>query len=297
MIKKTKETEEKGVVIIEGISNLPTSNNESYVSPHMVIALNHRGMVKATYDMRPVEFHPNEISIVYPNHIITPLETTDDYLCTLVVVSSQLFDELKCRNAYRNHLEYHRNPAFMLNEQQMETLSNGLKIIRTITELNCETRKDMLIDALGILFMMLDEFKRVNRKRREGDKDVKPWSSGELLFTRFYDAMVKYHRKSHEVNFYANLQHLSPKYFSTVIKRVTGRGANEWIAEYLVVQAKMMLDKRKDFTVQQIANVLGFSDQATFSRHFKANTGISPTEYRLRGERYTEERGRKKQNR
>lgn len=293
LIRKTRETEEKGVVIIENINKLPTPENESYVCSHMVIALSHRGSVKAKYDMRPVEFQPNEISVVYPHHTITPTETTDDYLCTLIVVSIPLFDELKCRSAYRNHLEYHRNPSFMLNEKQMETMTDVLKVLKAIVEMDCETRKDMLIDSLGIIFMMLDEYKRVNRACQEAEREVKPWSSGELLFTRFYDTIVKYHRKSHEVKFYANLQHLSSKYFSNVIKKVTGSGANEWISHYLVVQAKTMLDKRKDYTVQQIANILGFSDQATFSRHFKANTGISPTDYRHRIERNTKETGRK----
>lgn len=282
LVLKAKEIEERGVVVIDNVNKLPATDNESYVSPHMVIALNHRGRVMAKYDMQPVEFKPNEISIVYPHHIITPTAASDDYLCTLIVVSGPFFDELKCRNAYRNHLEYHKHPAFTLNDKQMKAMSDILNVLRAIIELDCDTRKDMLIDSLGIIFMLLDEYKKSNRKRRDSDRDVKPWSSGELLFTRFYDSMVKYHRQSHEVKFYASQQNLSPKYFSTVIKKVTGNGANEWISHYLVVQAKTLLDKRKDLTVQQIAHMLGFSDQATFSRHFKSNTGISPTEYRLR---------------
>jgi len=35
-----------------------------------------------------------------------------------------------------------------------------------------------------------------------------------------------------------------------------------------------------DMTIQQISQYLGFSEQASFSRYFKANTGLSPTEYR-----------------
>ena len=47
-----------------------------------------------------------------------------------------------------------------------------------------------------------------------------------------------------------------------------------------MIQAKALLLYQQRLTVQQIALRLGFADQATFSRFFKANTGLSPSEYR-----------------
>lgn len=38
---------------------------------------------------------------------------------------------------------------------------------------------------------------------------------------------------------------------------------------------------RPDLNVQTIADMLGFDNQATFSRFFKRETGLSPTEYRM----------------
>ena len=39
---------------------------------------------------------------------------------------------------------------------------------------------------------------------------------------------------------------------------------------------------QSDSAVQAVADLLGFEDQATFSRYFRRETGLSPTEFRQR---------------
>ncbi|MBQ3733187.1 MAG: AraC family transcriptional regulator [Bacteroidales bacterium] len=48
----------------------------------------------------------------------------------------------------------------------------------------------------------------------------------------------------------------------------------------VVAEAKMLLHMRRDLTIQAIADMLGFEEQATFSRYFRRETGMSPTEFR-----------------
>ena len=60
-----------------------------------------------------------------------------------------------------------------------------------------------------------------------------------------------------EVAFYARLHHLTPKYFASLIKAETGIRSTEWITNYVIIQAKMLLDSHKEMTVQQISYHLG----------------------------------------
>lgn len=46
----------------------------------------------------------------------------------------------------------------------------------------------------------------------------------------------------------------------------------------------MLLHTRRDLSIQAIADLLGFVDQASFSRYFSRETGQSPTAFRLASE-------------
>jgi AraC-like DNA-binding protein len=82
------------------------------------------------------------------------------------------------------------------------------------------------------------------------------------------------------VNYFAKQLHLSPNYFGDLIKKETGRSAQEYI-HYKVID----LAKEKVFdTTKSISNVsyeLGFKHPAHFTRLFKQMVGQTPSEFRI----------------
>jgi len=81
------------------------------------------------------------------------------------------------------------------------------------------------------------------------------------------------------VAYCAEQLNLSANYFGDLIKRDTGKSAQEHIQLKLMDIAKeMVFDKTK--TVSEIAYELGFKYPQHFSRSFKQHVGISPNEYR-----------------
>lgn len=104
------------------------------------------------------------------------------------------------------------------------------------------------------------------------------------LSTRFLEAIARHYQESHNVDFYAQMFNLSPKYFSALIKAEIGMGASECIDRYLTLQAKTLLTNRQHLTIQQIGYMLGFNEPTSFSRFFRQRTGTTPSEYRERKE-------------
>ena len=72
---------------------------------------------------------------------------------------------------------------------------------------------------------------------------------------------------------------LSPNYLSDLLKKETGRNAQEHIHFYVIEKAKTNLLNSNN-SVSQLAYDLGFDYPQHFSKLFKSKTGISPTEYR-----------------
>jgi AraC family transcriptional activator of pobA len=73
--------------------------------------------------------------------------------------------------------------------------------------------------------------------------------------------------------------HLSANYFGDLIKKESGKTAQEYIQVKIIDLAKeFFLDKDKN--VNEIAYQLGFKYPQHFTRFFKQHVGISPNEYR-----------------
>ncbi|MDO4930600.1 MAG: AraC family transcriptional regulator [Bacteroidales bacterium] len=72
---------------------------------------------------------------------------------------------------------------------------------------------------------------------------------------------------------------LSPNYFGDLIKRETGRTAQEFIQFKVIDQAKeLTLDPER--SISEVAYELGFQYPAHFTRFFKKIVGLTPQEYR-----------------
>lgn len=97
----------------------------------------------------------------------------------------------------------------------------------------------------------------------------------DSLSDRFFRLLAVHYRQHRTVRFYADELHLTPKYLSTAIKRVTGRPILDWIHEAILIDAKMLL-RTTDMTVQQISDQLNFSSPSAFVQFVRKHTGTTP---------------------
>ncbi len=82
------------------------------------------------------------------------------------------------------------------------------------------------------------------------------------------------------VCYFAERVHLSPNYFGDLVKRETGKTAQEYIQLKMIALAKERLLAGTE-TVSRIAYSLGFQYPQHFIRFFKRETGRTPKEFRL----------------
>ena len=71
----------------------------------------------------------------------------------------------------------------------------------------------------------------------------------------------------------------NPAYFSTLFKKETGKNFLEYVTELRIQKAKNYLIQT-DYDIAEIASSVGYGDLKYFSKLFKKNTGLSPSEFR-----------------
>lgn len=243
-----------------------------YTSPHYIISMCHSGCLEAEYDSANVQFHPQDLAIVYPMHTLVVHRVSSDYHATLIAVSSELYTKFGKLFFSDKRSVYERIPHFHLADSQYDDMMSFADAIHRITRLNIKSREDITRGCLYLLSQIIDFF-HDTALATMGD-------ATKSLSNRFYNAIIENCHLHRDVWFYARLFHLSPKYFSKVIQQQTGHNAGHWIRHFVILHAKQMLTYNADVAIQAIADRLGFSDQASFCRYFKRGTGLSPTQYR-----------------
>ncbi len=86
-------------------------------------------------------------------------------------------------------------------------------------------------------------------------------------------------RGTPSVAYFAEQLHLSANYFGDLIKKETGKSAQEYVQQKIMNTAKEMLADPKK-SISEIAYALGYQYPQYFSRAFKKVTGCTPNEYR-----------------
>ena len=86
-------------------------------------------------------------------------------------------------------------------------------------------------------------------------------------------------RTERDVSYYAERLHVSPKYLSATIKRVTGHSVTSYIDRHTVPILKDLLDD-ESLSLTQIAEHMNFTSLSYFSRYCTKHLGQSPSSYR-----------------
>lgn len=267
--------EKSEVIVKRNVDHFPTYSKDLALS-YMTIGINTGGSAKALYDLHEVSFNKNDIAVVMPNHLLSPLYSSSDYKTTIIIVAGSFLKEFKQRTLTRDYHKFHLVPACHLTNPQAEQIKKMIDVIEMVSNKTTDelpNRHETLIYLLDVFFEILHSFRFEQNINQQEPREIH-------IFNQFCDLLAQHHRKEHEVYFYAECAHLTPKYFSSVIQKAVGVSAGEWIDTYLITQIKKVLRTRTELSVQQIAYEFGFNESASFCRFFKRLTGVTPTQYR-----------------
>ena len=97
-------------------------------------------------------------------------------------------------------------------------------------------------------------------------------------------SLIKHYLKTHyreqiSLQDLADLTHLSRFYISHSFKNEMGQTPMEYLTDIRIEESKVLLSTT-NYSMSQIASIVGFSTQAYFSKQFKQKIGMTPLAYR-----------------
>jgi AraC-like DNA-binding protein len=169
-------------------------------------------------------------------------------------------------------------------------IQNPLFVKLTIEELNkIRLMEKLFIEDMEIKDRMQGEMLRTLLKRliiyitriaKKQTENYNIFMDEKMDIVRMFNLLLEINfRKEHEVRFYAEALHKSPKTLCNLFAIFNYPAPSKLIQRRIILEAKRYL-YYTDKTAKEIAYALGFENPAHFSRFFKQNTGSSISLFR-----------------
>lgn len=223
----------------------------------------------------------NELVTLMPDAIIHGYSFSDDFSGVMVLLSNSVAEELlpDITSVLPILMDFRQSPVIKLMPDEAKSLYEFYKFIwDKIPRVHGDYGKSELN---GLLLSIFYEVLSVCKERYTYGKFKR--TRNEETFYKFYSLIEKEYCRERSVVYFADRLCISPKHLSMVVKKVSGRTASDWIDDYVILQAKQLL-RSSSLTIQEVSRELNFSNQSFFGKYFKKHVGMSPSEYRAKGQ-------------
>jgi len=175
---------------------------------------------------------------------------------------------------------YEVNEALHLSTRERAIISDCLDKISYELEHAIDSHSKTLIVSYIELFLNYSKrfYERQFITRSHANKDI--LSRFEKVLNEFFSSEMPSEVGLPSVSYCAEKLFLSPNYLGDLLKKETGKSAQEHIHLKMIEVAKeKIFDTGK--SISEVAYELGFKYPQHFTRMFKKNTGLSPNDFRL----------------
>ena len=238
------------------------------------------GEADLTVDHMPYKLIKGSFLSLMPSHTLRMIHVDEDFRGYLIAVSSSFMNDYglfrQKNTSMLRYMEIRKNPCVVFDPLEAEVVRDQMLLVRSkIRQKDHFFYKEITQNALASLMLELGNIFSAKKEFTASPT----LSRKEALLEQFLKLLFENCREQHGVAYYAERLFITPQYLSLILKTLTGKSANKWIDDALIMEARVLL-KAPQATVQQVADLLHFSDQSTFGKFFKKHMGVSPMEYR-----------------
>lgn len=247
-----------------------------------VIGVCTEGETTFTSNLKEYRLKKDSLFIIGPKHILQ-IQSDDRFKAHVIVITP---DFLRRINIDTKHmmplfLQFGSRPCMELTHKECTSLRSFISMVEQELE-GPET--DFAVEIVGgliaaTIYKVGDILTHYIKEHPELENPIH--NRAEEYFKQFTELLGEHYTRERSVGYYARQLCITPKYLTTLIKRISGKSVSEWIDSYVILEAKTLL-KYSNMSVQEIAYYLNFPNQSFFGSYFKRNTGMSPSQYKAK---------------
>ena len=247
------------------------------------IILKHLGCGDVAYGRSTYDYNDGSLVFVAPNQMAGANDGKISYNTKGWIL---MFHPDLLRNTYLEHsmnrytfFDYSSNEALHLSEQEREIIIGYLCNIRRELHHPTDdyTNRNIILNIEALLNNCMRFYERQFISRKIDNNKIMEQLTYLLEEYLLSGKSQQYGLPT--VAWCADNLHLSSNYFGDLVKKYSGRTAQEYIKSTIVDYAKLLL-ANNSYQVNEIAYKLGFKYPQHFSRLFKHIEGVSPSQYR-----------------
>ncbi|KMQ65834.1 AraC family transcriptional regulator [Chryseobacterium angstadtii] len=245
------------------------SIDEPHKHDFFIINLFERGKGSHTIDFTEYEVGNSQIHLVFPDQVhqwVIEKETVGYQL----MISRDWFESFL--PSLRFSASYYQNhPVIHLSKEIFKTFLYEFQAIQK--EVSAENVFWEVIQKRSELIGLL-----VSKSVEGTFKDFEKYHSNPII-SKFLHLIDEHFKTQRSVSFYAEKLHISANYLNIVCKKNLNASASSLIQDRILLEAKRLL-KVSEMSVKDIVYELGFYDHASFSKFFKIQTGMTPSQFK-----------------
>jgi AraC-like DNA-binding protein len=236
------------------------------------------------YGRKTIDFQEGNLICIAPNQVIeidNEIEQKENMLGWGLFFHPDLIRSTTLNEKIKDYSFFHYevSEALHLSDKEKNILFECIQKVQIEIQENIdEHSQHIIVSTIELLLNYCSRFYGRQMITRSQSNKTVVVQIERLLKNHFAQKILK-EKGLPTVKYLAEQVHLSPSYLSDLLKKETGKNAQEHIHFYLIEEAKNYL-LNSDKNINEIAYNLGFEYPQYFNKLFRQKTGKTPTEYR-----------------
>lgn len=273
--------QDNSIVLLSDIKELREKTPQAVLMENYLAVLVLRGNATIYVGNEEINVQAGDLFVCIPQNILKKSMFSMDLEVRGFCVSKEMVEELLHETSL--------NWSFrikMLNQVVVHTSEEEMNIFNLYYTLLNEklNAPESLYKSLSLRSLFSSLVYEVGDifENNERSLPISIHTSAEHIFEMFIKLLEDPQQPFTNVNGYAELLHITPKYFSSICKKISGKTANDIIKEETIKQARILLHDNH-LSIKQVAARLNFTNQSHFGTYFHRYTGMSPQQFRQEG--------------